>query len=131
MLQDSNKYKQGKVLDIVDPKLEGQYPREQALRVDHNGTSLHSRFLGAAAGDVMGWLAADLEIRVHPTKPTFVDVVAARPVSSTTTTNSATSTSVAAARPSSSAAKTYSTTSTSAAESHQCAGSMTVSLLPA
>jgi hypothetical protein len=33
MLQGWNKYKQAKGLDTIDPKLEGEYPREQALRV--------------------------------------------------------------------------------------------------
>jgi len=132
ILQAWNKYKEGKVLDIVDPKLEGQYPREQAFRVITIALlcTQGSSGLRPAMSQVASMLTTDLEIRVQPTQPAFVDATVARPGSSAATTNSATSTSAAAARPASSAATTDSSTSTSAAASHQSGGSMTVSLFP-
>jgi hypothetical protein len=95
-------YRSNQVLDIVDPTLEGQYPREQALRVITIALlcTQGSSALRPAMSQVASMLTNDSEIRVQPTQP-------ANPASSTATSK-------------------YSATSGSA-QSH---GSITVSSLP-
>jgi len=102
-----NNYKQGNVLDIVDPKLEGQYPREQALRVITIALLCTQGSWGQrpAMSYVVSMLTTDIEIRVQPTQPSFVP-----PVSTTD--------------------RTYSGNSAPAPTPPQSSGSMTVSLFP-
>lgn len=117
-----NKYQQGNALDIVDPKLEGQYPRERALRVITIALLCTQGSSGQrpAMSQVVSMLTTDIEIRVQPTEPTFVAAIPARPASSFTTANSESSTSVAASHQSSG--------STSVAASHQSSGSFALSI---
>eukprot|EP00253_Pinus_taeda_P015453 PITA_15453 len=104
-----NKYEQGNVLDIVDPQLEGQYPRKQALRVITIALlcTQGSWRLRPAMSKVPSLLTTDLEIRVQPSQPAFVGDAGARPACSTAT--------------------AMSESSTSNASAHQSAGTVTLS----
>jgi len=105
-----NQYRSNQVLDIVDPTLTGQCPREQALRVITIALlcTQGSSALRPAMSEVLTMLINDSDIRVQPTQPAFIyAATSANPASSTATSK-------------------YSATSGSA-QSH---GSITVSSLP-
>jgi hypothetical protein len=72
------------VLDIVDPTLEGQYPKEQALRVITIALlcTQGSSALRPAMSQVAAMLTYNSEIPFQPTQPTFIDAAAARPTNS-------------------------------------------------
>lgn len=115
-----NKYEQGNVLDIVDPKLEGQYPREEALRVITIALlcAQGSWRVRPTMSKVASLLTTDLEIRVQPTQPAFVSAAADRSASSTATTMSESSTSNAIA---------HQSAGTVTAIAHESAGTVTLS----
>eukprot|EP00253_Pinus_taeda_P003137 PITA_03137 len=71
-----NEYEHDKVLDIVDSKLEGQYPAEQALRVITIALlcTQGSSGMRPTMSQVLWMLNNDSEIDVLPTQPAFIDV---------------------------------------------------------
>lgn len=80
IVQAWNEYEHDQVLDIVDPILEGQYSREQALRVITIALlcTQGSSALRPAMSQVGLILTNDSEIPAQPTQPAFIDVAAAR-----------------------------------------------------
>jgi hypothetical protein len=93
MVQAWNQYESvDQVLDIVDPTLEGKYSKEKALRVITIALlcTQGALALRPAMSQVATMLTYNSNISVHPTQPTFIDGVAARPTNSSTTSNSET-----------------------------------------
>lgn len=83
-----NRYEDNQVLDIVDPTLEGQFPREQVLRVITVALlcTQGSWALRPAMSQVASMLTNNLEIVTQPTQPVFID---GRHTNSSTTSNPA------------------------------------------
>lgn len=81
-----NRYEDNQVLDIVDPTLEGQFPREQVLRVITVALlcTQGSWALRPAMSQVASMLTNNLEIVTQPTQPVFID---GRHTNSSTTSN--------------------------------------------
>lgn len=80
IIQAWNQFEQNQVLDIVDPLLEGQYPRGQALRVITIALLCiqGSWMQRPAMSQVVSMLTNDSERIVEPTRPAFIDVAADR-----------------------------------------------------
>jgi hypothetical protein len=74
MVQVWNAFEREQVLDIVDPTLEEQYPREQALRVITIALlcTQGSSALRPAMSEVVSLLTNNLQIPLHPTQPAFI-----------------------------------------------------------
>jgi len=81
MVQAWNQFQQDQVLDIVDSSLEGQYPREQVLRVIRIALlcTQGSWALRPAMSEVVSMLTNNSEITVQPTQPAFIDDSAGTP----------------------------------------------------
>jgi len=92
MLQIWNQYEDNQVLDIVDPTLEGQFPREQLLRVITVALlcTQGSWALRPAMSQVASMLTNNLEIVTQPIQPVFINASGSRHTNSSTTLNSAT-----------------------------------------
>jgi serine/threonine protein kinase len=88
-----NQFEQNEVLDIVDPLLEGQYPREQALRVITIALlcTQGSWTQRPAMSQVVSMLTDNSESTVQPTRPAFIDAAADRPQNFTSIPESPTS----------------------------------------
>lgn len=88
-----NEYEHDKVLDIVDSKLEGQYPPEQALRVITIALlcTQGSSGMRPTMSQVLWMLNNDSEIDVLPTQPAFIDVTSDSRANSSATSKSTTS----------------------------------------
>jgi serine/threonine protein kinase len=69
-----NEFEHEHVLNIVDPTLEGQYPREQALRLITIALlcTQGSSALRPAMSEVASMLTNNLQIPLHPTQPAFI-----------------------------------------------------------
>nr|ABR16548.1 unknown [Picea sitchensis] len=85
-----NQFQQDQVLDIVDSSLEGQYPREQVLRVIRIALlcTQGSWALRPAMSEVVSMLTNNSEITVQPTQPAFIDDSAGKPTDFTTPSDS-------------------------------------------
>eukprot|EP00253_Pinus_taeda_P032257 PITA_32257 len=88
-----NQFEQNQVLDIVDPLLEGQYSREQALRVITIALQCTqgSWTQRPAMSKVVLMLTDNSESTGQPTRPAFIDVAADRSANITPIPESATS----------------------------------------
>uniref|UniRef100_A0A0D6QRZ0 Protein kinase domain-containing protein n=1 Tax=Araucaria cunninghamii TaxID=56994 RepID=A0A0D6QRZ0_ARACU len=73
-----SQYESDQVLDIVDPRLEGEYPREQTLKTIIIALlcTQGSPALRPAMSQVLSNLTSDSEIAMRPTKPAFIDAIA-------------------------------------------------------
>jgi len=87
-----NKYERDQVLDIVDSTLEGQYSREQVLRIVTIALlcTQGSSALRPAMSHVLWMLNNDADIPVQPTQPAFIDADASRNANPSATSNSET-----------------------------------------
>eukprot|EP00253_Pinus_taeda_P023922 PITA_23922 len=87
-----NQYENYEVLDIVDPTLEGQFPREQVLRVIKVALlcTQGSWALRPAMSQVTSMLTNNLEIVTQPIQPMFINALGSQHTNSSTTSNSAT-----------------------------------------
>lgn len=90
MVQAWNKYEQDEALDIVDSTVEGQYSREQVLKIISiaflctQGSSTRP-----AMSHVLRMLNNDGDIPVQPTQPDFIDTATtSRPTNSNATSTS-------------------------------------------
>lgn len=93
-----NQYQNDQILDIVDPRLEGQYPREQVSRVITVALlcSQGSSGLRPTMSQVLSMLTNNFEIVAQPTEPAFINSFSGKPTNSSTTSKSATSASTSA-----------------------------------
>lgn len=88
-----NQHENNHVLGIVDPTLEGQYPREQALRVIRIALLCTQGpwTLRPTMSQVVSMLINNLEIVAQPIQPLFINALTREHTNSSTTSNSVTS----------------------------------------
>lgn len=93
MVQAWNQFEHNQVLDIVDSSLDGQCPREQALRVIKVALlcTQGSWALRPAMSTVVAMLTNDSESVAQPTRPAFIEAAADRPTNFTNIPESGTS----------------------------------------